>query len=227
MEKRYVYIFAKKFGLNGKQKLEKFIFDTGELYQEFAKNKNRYALSSEQLIKAIKKDWISDFDILNEKEYIGKFVARGESVINSRMTLEERKEIIQKEFDKLEKEEDFYISDPFIFANYHNESESLEYLKIIFETVKPRKVFIFHSNRTEQFNNIKSKIAEYCNFNNNLDEKIICTQNNKIHDRFYITKNKGICVGTSISGFHNKLFIVNSIEFQDVTELKRFLKEII
>nr|DAR96037.1 MAG TPA: hypothetical protein [Caudoviricetes sp.] len=60
-----------------------------------------------------------------------------------------------------------------------------------------------------------------------MDEKIICTQNNKIHDRFYITKNKGICVGTSISGFHNKLFIVNSIEFQDVTELKRFLKEII
>ena len=92
MEKRYVYIFAKKFGLNGKQKLEKFILDTGELYQEFAKNKNRYALSSEQLIKAIKKDWISDFDILNEKEYIGKLVARGESVINSRMTLEERKE---------------------------------------------------------------------------------------------------------------------------------------
>ena len=132
MEKRYVYIFVKKFGLNGKQKLEKFILDTGEVYQEFAKNKNRYALSSEQLIKAIKKDWISDFDVLNEKEYVGEFIAVKESVINSRMTIEERKEIIQKEFDKLEKEEDFYISDPFIFANYHNESEILEYLKIIF-----------------------------------------------------------------------------------------------
>ncbi len=39
MGEKYVYIFVKKFGLNGKQELEKFILDTGESYQNFAKNK--------------------------------------------------------------------------------------------------------------------------------------------------------------------------------------------
>ena len=144
MEKRYVYIFVKKFGLNGKQKLEKFILDTGVLLQEFAKNENRYALSSEQLIKAIEKDWINDFDVLNKKEYIGEFVESGESVINSRMTLEERKEIIKEEFEKMDKNTELYVSDPFIFGNYSATEESLEYLKVIFETLKPSKINIYY-----------------------------------------------------------------------------------
>ena len=223
MEKRYVYIFVKKFGLNGKQKLEKFILDTRVLFQEIAKNKNRYALSSEQLIKAIKKNWINDFDVLNKKEYIGEFVESGESVINSRMTLEERKEIIKEEFEKMDKNAELYISDPFIFGNYSAMEESLEYLKVIFETLKPSKINIYYKTGIEinkEF--ILNKIKEFCGYEA-YTNNVICKNNNEIHDRFYITNNTGKCLGTSISGIHNKLFLISNINRQDIQDIKEFL----
>lgn len=226
MEKRYVYIFVKKFGSNGKQELEKFILDTGVLYQEFAKNKNRYALNSEQLIKAIKKDWINDFDILNEKEYIGEFVASGESVINSRMSLEERKKIIKEEFEKMDKNMELYVSDPFIFGNYSTMEESLEYLKVIFETLKPSKINIYYKTNIETNKRfILNKIKEFCGYGDDTNN-IICKNNNEIHDRFYITNNTGKCLGTSISGIHNKLFLISNIERQDIQDIKEFLDTI-
>ena len=221
MEKRYVYIFVKKFGLNGKQELEKFILKTGEPSQEIAKNKNRYALSSEQLINAIKKDWISDFDVLNEKEYVGKFRAFKESVINSRMTIEERKEIIREEFEKMDKNTELYVSDPFIFGNYSNIEESLEYLKVIFETLKPSKINIYYKTNIERNKGfILNKIKEFCGYETYTN--IICKNNNEIHDRFYITNNTGKCLGTSLSGIQNKLFLISNINYQDIQDIKEF-----
>ena len=57
------------------------------------------------------------------------------------MTTEQRIDIIKSEFGKLEKNKTFYVTDPFIFTSYNEETS--RYLQAIFETVAPQKIFIY------------------------------------------------------------------------------------
>ena len=205
-----------------KNKLNNYVFsgEDSEGNQNIFTEENLYSLTLKQLIKVISNNWVEKIEEIESKDYFRNYRPYGESILNKNMTTEQRIDMIKSEFGKLEKNKTFYVTDPFIFTNYNEETS--RYLQAIFETVAPQKIFIYHRDDSNKAQVLKM-IKDICNLNN---DDIKCIQNNDIHDRFYIVENDGLLVGTSINGINRKLFTICKLLDEDVEEVKSQLQNI-
>lgn len=205
-----------------KNKLNNYVFsgEDSEGNQNIFTEENLYSLTLKQLIKIISNNWVEKIEEIESEDYFRNYKAYGESVLNKNMTTEQRIDIIRYEFDKLEKNKTFYVTDPFIFTNYNEETS--RYLQVIFETVAPKKIFVYYRDDSNK-EQVLEMIKGICNLNN---DDIICIQSNDIHDRFYIVENNGLLIGTSINGINRKLFTICKLSDEDVKEVKSQLQNI-
>ncbi|EQH20700.1 hypothetical protein QKY_3091 [Clostridioides difficile DA00211] len=127
-----------------------------------------------------------------------------------------RDEKVVKMRDYIEKidgyEKDLIIVDNYILPNRYDEHYKTMLLKILNGC---KKITIITSDYNEELYSFVKEILD-------IDIEIKISKN--FHDRFWLTDNKGIVVGTSLNGIGKKFCLIDKLKDADLKELKEIIK---